>query len=65
MLTGPKEATAIGNLITQMLAMGDIQSLEEGRAVVARSFAEEFSTYEPQDAALWKQVLAKWREICR
>jgi len=64
-ITGPKEATAIGNLITQMLAMGDIQSLEEGRAIVARSFADESGTFEPKSIEAWKDALAKWRAICR
>ena len=64
-ITGPKEATAIGNLITQMLAMGDIQSLEEGRSIVRESFAHESRTFEPQDAEVWKDALAKWRECCR
>lgn len=64
-ITGPKEATAIGNLITQMLAMGDIQSLEEGRSIVRESFAHESRIFEPQDAEVWKGALAKWRECCR
>lgn len=64
-ITGPKEATAIGNLITQMLAMGDIQSLEEGRAIIRESFAEESRIFEPQDVEIWKEALAKWRSICR
>jgi rhamnulokinase len=64
-ITGPKEATAIGNLVTQMLAMGDIQSLEEGRSIIRESFAEESRTFEPQDVGLWQEALASWRGICR
>lgn len=64
-VTGPIEATAIGNLITQMLAMGDIQSLAEGRKIVADSFADETKVYEPQDADCWQGALATWRSICR
>jgi rhamnulokinase len=63
-VTGPTEATATGNLIMQMLAMGDIQSLEEGRAIIRNSFAEETREFEPQDAEIWKSALQKWREIC-
>jgi len=61
-VTGPIEATAIGNLTMQMLAMGDIQSLEEGREIIRNSFADETETYEPQDVAEWKTALEKWRE---
>lgn len=64
-ITGPKEATAIGNLIAQMLAMGDIETLEEGRSVVANSFADESGFFEPQETEAWSNALAKWRSICR
>jgi rhamnulokinase len=62
---GPVEATATGNLIMQMLAMGDIQSLEEGRAIIRNSFADETREFMPQDSNVWKSALKKWREICR
>lgn len=35
---GPIEATALGNLMVQMLANGEFASLTEGREVIARSF---------------------------
>jgi sugar (pentulose or hexulose) kinase len=62
-ITGPKEATAIGNLVMQMLAVGDIQSLAEGRRLIRDSFADESETYLPEDAADWKVALEKWRQI--
>lgn len=64
-VTGPIEATATGNLIMQMLAMGDIQSLEEGREIIRNSFAEETREFMPEDSEAWKSALKKWREICR
>ncbi|MDI3548833.1 MAG: rhamnulokinase [Halanaerobiales bacterium] len=36
-LTGPVEATAMGNIITQLMALGEIADLEEGRELVRRS----------------------------
>jgi len=63
-ITGPTEATATGNLIMQMLAMGDIQSLSEGREIIRNSFAEETREFEPQNAGEWKAALTKWRKIC-
>lgn len=36
---GPGEATAIGNLLTQMLAAGEFKGLREAREAVYRSFA--------------------------
>ncbi len=43
---GPVEATAIGNLLVQAIAMGEIRDLAEAREVVRRSF--EIKCYEPQ-----------------
>ena len=63
-IAGPVEATAIGNLITQMLAMDDIQSLEEGRGVIRNSFAHEMKEFKPQDADVWCEALTAWRTIC-
>jgi rhamnulokinase len=40
-ITGPVEATAIGNLIVQAVALGKLASLDEARAVVRASFENE------------------------
>lgn len=47
-IAGPVEATAIGNLVVQLMAMGKIGTLQEARALVARSF--ETKTYTPSSA---------------
>ena len=44
-VAGPAEATAIGNLLAQLIADGELGSLEEGRRCVAASF--ELRSYEP------------------
>jgi rhamnulokinase len=64
-ITSPKEATAIGNILMQMFAMGDISSLEEGRGIIRDSFAHESKTYLPKDVAAWKTALKKWRTLFR
>jgi rhamnulokinase len=64
-VTGPIEATAIGNVMMQMLAMGDVGSLAEGRAVVLDSFAHESDTYLPEDRPAWKAAREKWHSTCR
>lgn len=43
---GPVEATAIGNLLVQAIAMGEIKNLDQAREVVRRSF--EIKCYEPE-----------------
>jgi rhamnulokinase len=60
-VAGPVEATAIGNLLMQMLAVGAIASLDEGREVVRRSFAVE--TFEPQDTAAWDAAYGRFAAL--
>lgn len=36
--TGPSEATAIGNLIIQMIAKGDLEDIKEARQVIAKTY---------------------------
>lgn len=63
-VTGPDEATATGNLIVQMLAMGDIASLAEGREIIRNSFAEETREFLPQNREQWQDALEQWRAAC-
>lgn len=42
---GPEEATAIGNLMMQAIALGEVKDLEEARVIVSRSF--EVKHYTP------------------
>ena len=44
-IAGPVEATAIGNLLMQMIALGEISSLAEARTIVRNSF--ECRVFEP------------------
>ncbi len=37
-IAGPVEATATGNLLAQMLAMGEIDSLNQGKEIIKKSF---------------------------
>ena len=60
--TGPVEATSIGNVIVQGMAMGAIKDLAEGRRIVKNSFPIE--VYEPQDAEKWNEAYEKWQKIC-
>lgn len=53
-LAGPIEATAAGNILAQMLALGDIKSLAEGRALIAKSFPLE--AFEPRETDRWTEA---------
>jgi rhamnulokinase len=50
-VTGPVEATAIGNILMQAVAVGQLASLEEARSLVRRSFAPQI--YQPRASAGW------------
>lgn len=45
---GPVEATAIGNLVAQLMALGEIDSLSEARELIKQSF--EVKTFEKTEA---------------
>ena len=57
-VAGPVEATAIGNILLQAIALGHISSLSEGRAVVRRSF--DVTSYQPQDRPGWEEAYSRY-----
>jgi rhamnulokinase len=53
---GPVEASALGNICTQMIALCEIANLDEARALIRISFEiEEFEPEEPVPDHVWKQ----------
>jgi rhamnulokinase len=60
-ITGPVEATAIGNLLMQAIGLGHLSSLEEARAVVRNSF--EVEEYHPGDREGWDEAYEKLLEV--
>ena len=56
-VTGPVEGAAIGNLLTQAMALGDIKDLDELRQVVRNSDSVEVWT--PNHTAEWEQAYEK------
>jgi rhamnulokinase len=51
-LAGPVEATTIGNVMLQAIALGLVDSLEQARELVRRS--SEVEAYEPGSAEMWE-----------
>lgn len=58
---GPAEAAEIGNLCVQAIALGELASIEDARAVVAASF--EPIVYEPEDNDAWREAGERFRTI--
>lgn len=62
-LTGPSEATAIGNLMLQAKALGLVKNMAELRSVVANSF--ETGCVQPGDRAPWDAAYARFLAIAK
>ncbi|MDQ0338691.1 rhamnulokinase [Caldalkalibacillus uzonensis] len=60
---GPVEATAVGNLLVQYMAQGQINSLQEARLVSRHSYP--VTTYEPEDHEHWTEAYAKFRAMTK
>ena len=56
-VAGPIEATAIGNMMMQAVAAGDVKNIEEARAIIRESF--EVAEFLPTDATQWNDAYQK------
>lgn len=57
-IAGPTEATALGNIIAQAMAVGEIKDIWEAREVIRNSV--ETREYRPQDSELWAKGYAAY-----
>jgi rhamnulokinase len=57
-VTGPVEATALGNLLVQVRASGELSSLAEMREVIRKSSA--VGTCRPGKPAAWEEASARF-----
>jgi rhamnulokinase len=62
-ITGPVEATALGNLMTQVRADGEVRSLADMREVIRRS--SEMRRYQPADLDKWDMAAARFAALAR
>ena len=53
-LAGPEEATLLGNMLVQAMALGEIASLAEGRELIRASVVP--TAYEPQETSKWQEA---------
>jgi rhamnulokinase len=59
-VTGPVEATALGNVLVQALALGELDSLDDVRRVVARSVAPR--RFEPRPSSSGNETYQRFLE---
>jgi rhamnulokinase len=62
-LAGPVEATALGNVLTQAIAAGELSGLAELREVVARSVALHRHDPAPAGAAEADEIYDRFRQV--
>ncbi len=60
-VTGPIEATVIGNALVQFISLGDIADLNQARQIVAG--LAELKRYEPQETAVWDEAYEKYKSL--
>ncbi len=57
-VAGPVEATAMGNIAVQLMALGEIKDLEEARKIIANS--EEPAIYKPENTEMWNEAYGRF-----
>ena len=62
-VTGPVEATVIGNAIVQLNTLGEIANLHEARQIVANS--STLRHYQPKDVADWQDAYGRYIALKR
>ncbi|HOK96491.1 MAG TPA: rhamnulokinase [Anaerohalosphaeraceae bacterium] len=60
-ITGPVEATVIGNIAMQAIGLGHIPSLAEARKIIRQSF--EMHTYAPKNTAAWEAPFERFMKL--
>lgn len=60
-VAGPVEATALGNIVLQLIALGEIESIEKGREIIAET--EKVKTYEGEHTPDWDEAFVRFCKI--
>ena len=58
---GPSEATALGNILVQMVAMGELSSLADARSLVLQSFST--TIFIPEDVDRWDENYLRFLHV--
>lgn len=58
---GPIEATAIGNVMSQLIALKEVEDLQQAREIIKRSFPTE--EYLPQDSEQWDEAYNRYKDV--
>ncbi|MEP7293070.1 MAG: FGGY-family carbohydrate kinase, partial [Chloroflexota bacterium] len=62
-IAGPVEATALGNAIVQLIALGEIGDVGQAREILSRSV--ETVSYQPTASAQWEEAYGRFQALVR
>jgi len=62
-ITGPIEATAMGNILGQLIALGEIKDVAAAREIVKNSC--ELEVYQPQNTENWDASYRNYRKLLK
>ncbi len=62
-IAGPIEATALGNIVLQLIALGEIESIEKGREIIAEN--EKVKTFNEEHSPDWDEAYKRFCEIIK
>ncbi len=62
-ITGPVEATALGNAIVQFITLGEIGSLAQARTLLSETL--DTYRYEPQAVEQWQAAYARFKSLLK
>lgn len=60
-IAGPVEATALGNIILQLIALKEIKDIDEGRKIIAKT--ENLKSYTPSHSKEWDEAYDRFVKI--
>lgn len=60
-MAGPTEATALGNIVVQMISAGSIADLTEARAIIGESF--EIKSFTPRPINQMEVIVSRWNDL--
>ena len=62
-VAGPIEATALGNIVLQLIALGEIESIDEGRKIIAET--EKVKTFSQAHTPDWDEAFDRFCNIIK
>ena len=62
-IAGPTEATALGNIILQLIALGDISDVHQARQIIRNQ--ENLNKYEPENSNEFDAAYKKYIKVLK